>query len=375
MYAVTIPKWGLSMEEGTIVQWHKQVGDPVAEGEEIVDIETDKINNGMESPASGVLRRIVAPEGEKLKVGALIAVLAATDTPDADIDSFVERYGSGPDLTDAVGTTDSGFVSVHVDTHLGPLHLVRGGPREGTPVVLLHGFASDLNSWLFTMDAIARKHPVIALDLPGHGESTKLVGDGSTAEVARAVAQALRAIGVQRAHVVAHSWGAAVAAQLAAQEPGLFDRLAVIAPALYPGTALSMPFLEGLATGRKARELQPWLQQLVVDPSLITAEMTESLVRFKRIDGVEEALEQIRGRLGEADEARAVQQALLGLAGAVNLLLIEGEQDAVVGRVDGAALPIGTRAELIARAGHVPHLEQAAQVNALLLDVLSPEAA
>ena len=47
--AVTIPKWGIEMTHGTIVAWHKKVGDTVAAGEEIVDIETDKIVNSFEA--------------------------------------------------------------------------------------------------------------------------------------------------------------------------------------------------------------------------------------------------------------------------------------------------------------------------------------
>lgn len=372
MYAVTIPKWGLSMEEGTVVQWHKKEGEAVSEGEEIVDIETDKINNSMESPSSGILRRIVAKEGEKLKVGALIAVLAEKQVPEAEIDDFVRRYAGGPDLGDAVGVTASPFQKSHVDSHLGPIHVVRGGLRDGVPVVLLHGFASDINSWLFTMESIARQHPVIAIDLPGHGESTKLVGDGSTLEIARAIAQVLQAIGVGRAQWIGHSWGGAVIACIAAIKPGLVARLIAIAPALYPGTNLSMDFLEGVTTGRKARELHPWLQKLVVDPSLITSDMTESLVRFKRMDGVEEALELIKGCIGDQREALAVQKALSSVP---HLLLIEGERDAIVGRVDASALSADARIEVIINAGHVPHLEQSNQVNALLMDALSREVA
>ena len=49
--AVTIPKWGIEMTEGTIVAWHKEEGDTVKAGEEIVDIETDKIVNSLRREA------------------------------------------------------------------------------------------------------------------------------------------------------------------------------------------------------------------------------------------------------------------------------------------------------------------------------------
>ena len=52
---VILPKWGLTMEEGTVSEWRKQEGDAVAEDEIIADVETDKITNELPAPASGVV--------------------------------------------------------------------------------------------------------------------------------------------------------------------------------------------------------------------------------------------------------------------------------------------------------------------------------
>ncbi|MCY4393972.1 MAG: acetoin dehydrogenase dihydrolipoyllysine-residue acetyltransferase subunit, partial [Rhodospirillaceae bacterium] len=56
IYAVTLPKWGLEMTEGTVAAWHVGEGATVASGEDLVDIETDKIVNTLESEAGGLLR-------------------------------------------------------------------------------------------------------------------------------------------------------------------------------------------------------------------------------------------------------------------------------------------------------------------------------
>ena len=92
--AVTIPKWGIEMTHGTIVAWHKKVGDTVAAGEDIVDIETDKIVNSFEARTSGTLVRILAEIGAELPVGQLIGVIAPESVTEAAVDAFVAAQGA-----------------------------------------------------------------------------------------------------------------------------------------------------------------------------------------------------------------------------------------------------------------------------------------
>jgi pyruvate dehydrogenase E2 component (dihydrolipoamide acetyltransferase) len=92
---VAMPKMGIEMVEGTIAGWRKQPGEAVAQGDEIVEIESDKIINVWESPVDGVLRRQLAADGDVLKVGALIGVIAGADVPDYDIDAYIAGFG-GP---------------------------------------------------------------------------------------------------------------------------------------------------------------------------------------------------------------------------------------------------------------------------------------
>jgi pyruvate dehydrogenase E2 component (dihydrolipoamide acetyltransferase) len=92
--AVTIPKWGIEMTHGTIVAWHKSVGDAVEAGEEIVDIETDKIVNSFEARSSGTLVRLLAEVGDELPVGRLIGVIASGAVTEDAIDAFVASQRS-----------------------------------------------------------------------------------------------------------------------------------------------------------------------------------------------------------------------------------------------------------------------------------------
>lgn len=111
MDAVTIPKWGIEMTHGTIVAWHKVAGDAVKAGEEIVDIETDKIVNSFEARSSGTLLRVLAEVGEELPVGQLIGVIAAEAVTDAAIEAFIVAQTSGavsePTAESPAATTDA----------------------------------------------------------------------------------------------------------------------------------------------------------------------------------------------------------------------------------------------------------------------------
>jgi pyruvate dehydrogenase E2 component (dihydrolipoamide acetyltransferase) len=90
--AITMPKWGIEMTEGTIAGWRVGEGQRIERGAEILDVETEKIVNAVEAPAGGTLRRILAGDGETRAVGALIGVIAEEHISDADIARFVESF-------------------------------------------------------------------------------------------------------------------------------------------------------------------------------------------------------------------------------------------------------------------------------------------
>lgn len=73
---VTMPQLGETVTEATVTRWFKAVGDPVAAGEALYEVSTDKVDSEITAPASGVLGEIVVPEGETAAVGACLAVIA-----------------------------------------------------------------------------------------------------------------------------------------------------------------------------------------------------------------------------------------------------------------------------------------------------------
>lgn len=89
---LTMPQWGLTMTEGTLVKWNAKEGDEVMEKTEIAEIETEKIVNVLESPTSGIIKKLIAPEGETLVVGSLIGIIANDEVSADEIDEFISSY-------------------------------------------------------------------------------------------------------------------------------------------------------------------------------------------------------------------------------------------------------------------------------------------
>jgi pyruvate dehydrogenase E2 component (dihydrolipoamide acetyltransferase) len=81
MKTVEMPKMGDTMEEGKILRWLKKEGDTVKKGESLAEVETDKVNIEIEAFSSGVLRKIIVPEGESAPIGAEIALIGSVDEP------------------------------------------------------------------------------------------------------------------------------------------------------------------------------------------------------------------------------------------------------------------------------------------------------
>ena len=93
MYIIEIPPLDI-IQEGKVLSWTKHVGDPVQKGDPLVEIETNKIHMEIESPASGVLRAILAPAHTSVVVGTFIALVGGTNEP------FSETYPFRTSLND-----------------------------------------------------------------------------------------------------------------------------------------------------------------------------------------------------------------------------------------------------------------------------------
>ena len=361
-----MPKWGLSMTEGLVTAWHLDEGSGVAKGDDAVDIETEKITNLFESPASGVLRRRLVEPGETVPVGALLGVLADAEVGDEEIEAFIERFNAEFEKTLAARAeaADTGPQPETVEIGGHKIRYLQMGEGESLPLVLIHGFGGDLNNWLFNQPVLAERRPVVALDLPGHGGSSKSMEALDLDSLARAVGEFLDALDLPLTHLAGHSLGGAVSAQLALTRADTVRSLTLIA-SVGLGPDINMDFIRGFIGAKRRKDLKPVVEQLFADPSLVNRDLLDDLLKFKRLDGVEALLTRLADTVF-ADGAQSVtlRDELLGLDVATQV--VWGAEDRIIPAAHAQALSDAAKVHVLEGAGHMVHMEKASEVNAMI---------
>jgi pimeloyl-ACP methyl ester carboxylesterase len=252
------------------------------------------------------------------------------------------------------------------------LRYVRKG--HGPPALLLHGLASSLYTWKDVLPALAAHHDVIAMDLPGFGDSA--VPPHATGDrVLRSVVGLMDRLGIARASIVGNSLGGAIAVTIAARAPARVDRLVLVDAAGYNFALADRPLLLRMAGAIPAPVLEALpvrpmvtlgLRQVFHDDRLVTPDKVAEYVAPMRRPGASAALHELL--LGTGD---------LGFPGVIRgvrapTLIVWGRYDTWIPPRDAArfAADIPGARIVFVEAGHMPQEERPSETAVLIEEFL-----
>lgn len=370
IFPITVPKWGISMEDGIIVQWLVELGGQVNRGQGLVEIETSKILNVVESTEQGVLRRVMEDVGQDILVGQLIGVIASEDVSDEQLDTFVESFRENYLPPERAAGETSNYKFLDTNNYNIRYLQIENTSESNYPAVFIHGFGGDCDNWMFNISALAAQRTVYALDMPGHGGSSKDVIEGSVVELASTVLDFMRALDLDMVHLVGHSLGAAVAMEVGKQQKKRVASLALLGPSGL-GKAINNSYVSGFIAGQKRRALKQTLTMLFADKTLVTRHMVDAILKFKRIDGVEAALHKIANEAFPGGLQRHSYRESLAEESASSTAIIWGACDEIADPGDLDGLKGRQKVHLLAGIGHMPHMEAVTQVNDILMQHMS----
>ena len=238
--------------------------------------------------------------------------------------------------------------------------------------LLLHGFGGDLDNWIFNLGTLSEKNRLVALDLPGHGKSTKTIIDSSIKGMGKFVSKFLELHNLTSVNIVGHSMGGAIAMQMLLDHPQTVKSLTLIASAGL-GKDINRDYLNGFVESQTPQEMTLVLQQLFADESLVSHQLVEEILNYKRMDGVETVLKTLSETLNSLDQQTILADNLV--ASGKPVLLIWGREDKIipVSNAQNFLVAAGKNVEIkiFESAGHMVHMEKALEVNRCLLDFLN----
>lgn len=221
---------------------------------------------------------------------------------------------------------------------------------EGEPVVMIHGLGGSSRCWAWSVEALASRHRVYLIDLPGFGVLRRLHRQFALSTASAWLAEWMRAAGVAHAHLVGHSMGAFIAARLAAERPNSVDRLILVSAAGVPIGRSVLGCLRHLKADWRHRTPGAWrlllLDALLTRPTMVWRTARELLG------------EDIRTTL------REIRAPTLVLWGADDALLPADCAEVFRREISGA------RRLLLFQAGHLPMLARPEEFNLALLTFL-----
>ncbi|MEM9635443.1 MAG: alpha/beta fold hydrolase [Pseudomonadota bacterium] len=238
-------------------------------------------------------------------------------------------------------------------------------PDEGAPIVLLHGFGGDRQTWLNIQTALATSKRSLAFDLPGHGEAIDWPRIGNAGVAAKAVSQSLEALELTSFHLVGHSMGGAVAALVALRNPEAVKSLTLLSPGGF-GPEINHRLLRRYATATDAREMEILLEQFFGWEFRLPKFLAMTAAESRARPGAAATLEAIAEEIIDGSVQKTLpRNELADLP--MPIKVIWGTQDRVLPTRQAHKLPGVVATHIFERVGHMPHLEIPKEVTRLIL--------
>lgn len=253
----------------------------------------------------------------------------------------------------------------------GDMEVVEKGPRDGSPIVLIHCFTCAINWWDGVMPRLDRDHRVIAIDLLGHGGSEKPSSGYSIENQASLIAGVLGRLGVRGAEVVGHSLGGPVSIALAEQSPRLVNRLVAI-DSIPDDSYGDVGFIGELpfkpVIGQTLWRIKPDFSirnglEVAFAPGFKVPDAFVEDVKqmtYSSYTGSHEAFDDYTGEEALPQRAAATGKPVLAIMGAEEQIAKDPEEALAAYRDAGA------QTKLIQGAGHSPEVEKPAETAALI---------
>ncbi len=360
LIAITMPKWGLSMKEGSILKWIKSNGDNISKGDMILEIETEKVVNEMESPEDGKILKICANEGDTVPVGSLIAVCGKKDASDDEIDSFIEEFNSNfkADINLEESEEDRNEKIKVSDLEINFIKNINSNKEN---ILFIHGFGGDLNNWMFNQNDLSERFNTYAIDLPGHGMSEKKIHNSTLDELANLISSFCIANDVKSVNLVGHSFGAGISIKTASLYPDLINTLTLISP-IGLGKEIDSAYIENFINAESRRDLKKEIEKLYYNSDIITRDMLNEVLKFLRIDNVQTTLSKIQNEIiinGEQknnliDEINSIK---------VPICVVWGKEDQIIPSNHHQVLNDKIKIIIEKDCGHMAHIEKPSLVN------------
>ncbi|WJS03515.1 alpha/beta fold hydrolase [Roseibium aggregatum] len=239
------------------------------------------------------------------------------------------------------------------------------GPDNGAPVVLLHGFGGDRQTWLNIQTALASKKRSIAFDLPGHGEALDWPRIGNAGVSAKAVGQSLEALELTKVHLVGHSMGGAVAALIALRNPDLVASLTLLAPGGF-GSEINHRLLRRYAAATDADTMETLLEQFFGWEFKLPKFLARTAAESRAHPGAAATLEAIADEIIDGSVQKTLPRDELA-ALPMPIKVLWGTQDRVLPTRQAHKLPGVVATHIFERTGHMLHLELPKEVTRLIL--------